>query len=220
MAIDDKKFSQIISEKRHCESAWFIIQAKKLTDLAKEFKSTSALVYAALEARNAVEQLWFELIRTCHRVEISKELLEECRKTDGIFRVMQETEPDYRKLVRFVSICGLVDKKMPKVIEWDLKRLKHFWHSLSKYCHSPMKPDDTFESTEWFNEGVSLIYEIYQYMSSNMERAFTGIMTLQSMPEEVRHVWEDFKSNSLSEDDLSLRLKIMSPVLEIRKYKK
>lgn len=217
---EDKRFSKIFLEKRHCESDWFILRSKDLIDLAKRHNSLSALIYAALEARKAVEQLWFELIVACHKGKISKKLVEECRKTDGIFRVMQKTEPDYRKLVRFCSICRSVYIEMPIVIEWDQRKLVRFWNSLSKYCHSPMSPVDTYESSEWFNQGLALLNEVYDYISSNMKRVGgrggTGVIDTGTMPEEVKQAWEAFKSDSISEDQLYHRLKIMFPVLQMR----
>ena len=217
---ENKLFSKIFLEKRDCESDWFILRSKELVDIARKHKSLSALVYSAFEARNAVEQIWFELIEACYKGEIPQEILIECRKTNGIFQVMQVTEPDYRKLMKFCSICRSIDTEMPVVIQWDLRKLRRFWNQLSNYCHSPMSAKDTYESPEWFKKGVLLVNEVYDYMSTEMKRAGskggTGRIDHKSMPEEVKQAWEAFKSDSISENQLYRRLKIMFPVLQMR----
>jgi hypothetical protein len=198
----------VLTGNRFCEAGWFILQAERLLQISRNYKAKTALIYSALEARNAVEQIWFTLIRACSKGDIRKNLLIECRKTDGIFRIMRETEPDYRRLVRFTRICNSIYPEMPKVTEWDLKKLKRYWNDLSKYCHSPMSSLDTFDSSEWFNESIVLLDEVCTYVISEMRSAHgTGVLDVNTMPIEIRDAWETFKSGSASEKDVRLLLK-------------
>ena len=58
----DKTPTDIISSDRRFDSAWYTFQAQCWLDYAKKSTNISALQYAALELRNAIEQFWFEYL--------------------------------------------------------------------------------------------------------------------------------------------------------------
>src|SRR5207248_5486953 len=49
---------------REFKLEWFVIQAKCLLEFAATASSHSALIYSALETRNAIEETAFELVAT------------------------------------------------------------------------------------------------------------------------------------------------------------
>ena len=101
------ELDEILTRDRQWQPDWLILQAECLSCFAKERNSPSALVYAALETRNAIEQLIFTIISLC-RGTVDDQTLAECRGADGLGRVLRRTQPDYRKMIRFAKICPLV----------------------------------------------------------------------------------------------------------------
>jgi hypothetical protein len=126
--------NDILTRERHWQPDWLILQAESLCRFAKEHNSPTALIYAALEARNAIEQLFFTIIWLC-RGSVDDQTLAQCKKSDGLGQVLKRTEPDYRKMIQFAKICLSLERNAPNIIEWDFKVLKRFWSALSDYCH-------------------------------------------------------------------------------------
>lgn len=210
----------ILHRKRHCKADWLILQAKCLADEAEKNSNASALIYAALESRNSIEQLWFELIMVCQSGRISKQTLQQCRKKDGIFETMRLTEPYYFKAVQFTNLATSLDIGAPKVIEWDLRRLKRFYSSLNQYCHSQLHSSDTLDDPKWFERGIALVMEVFEYMSQNMKSAQTGILNAATMTKYARDIWEDFKNEKITPDQAKTRLKLVQPLSALERGKR
>ena len=210
----------LLTRKRECKADWLALQAECLSRFAKEHGSTTALVYAALEARNAIEQLFLELILTSQSGAISKEMLTECRKNDGVFRVMEKCEPNYRKMVQFMEIIKSINPDYPALPKWDLGKLKSFHNKLSKYCHFQGHESDTIISplNIWLSQGISLVEEIFCYFENEMANGYSAaIWDKASLPSEVAEAFEEFKQNKIEEENLKIRLQLMQPVLRQRR---
>ena len=211
-------FDEILIQEREWEPSWLILQSECLCRFAKEQNSPTALVYAALEARNAIEQLIFTLIWLC-RGTVDDETLAECKGADGLGQVLKRTEPDYRKMIRFAKICLSLERDAPNIIEWDLKVLKRYWSAVSDYCHfqHPAHVGKGKNLNVWLSKGVALVEKVFHYFESNMIRAHTANWQRESMPPEVLGAWEDFRDGRLNESDLKVRLRIMQPALRARR---
>lgn len=209
-----KQLEDTLSRKRQCQADWLILQARDIADLARQTSNPSLLVYSCLEARNAIEQLWFELLMVIHGGSMAHTLFDQCRKRrDGFLAAIHEAEPKYRLLAQFAALCLQVDAKAPfKVIVWDLKRLKKLWQSLSGYCHTQASQSETLDDSRWFSEGLFLIDETFKYFESQMTQGATALMSPDSMIPEARIIWEDFSAHQIDEEQVLLRLKIVQPV--------
>ena len=204
----------VVERDRVCAPVWLILQARDLSSLATTGSRASLLVYAALEARNAIEQLWFDILVVLHRGEMTREFVEQVRhRRDGVLAAIREAAPDYRKLVTFSALCMELDSRRPvDLIVWDLGRLKKWWHALSNYCHAQLEPVTTLQNPAWVKTGVTLVNEIYAYFSGQMSRGATGIMRIDDMKPTTRLIWDDFQAGRIDEEQAAIRLEIVRPL--------
>ena len=208
-----ERIAMVAARDRACASDWLIIQARDLAALAAETRKSSLLVYSALEARNAIEQLWFDILLVLHRGEVTMEFVEKVRRRrDGVFAAIREAAPEYRKLVAFSALCMQLDSRRPvDIIAWDLGRLKKWWHALSGYCHSQLEPLTTLDDPKWIDAGLALVTEVFGYFRQQMSQGATGIMRFDDMTPEARRVWDDFVAGKIDEEQAAIRLQIVRP---------
>lgn len=186
---------------------------------AREKGSHTALVYAALEARNAIEQLVFEIVLLASG-GIDEETYRRCKKVDGAFLVLKRVEPDYRKLVEFTRLCLRLQPGAPKVAEWDFSRLRRYMNELSAYCHFQGEPSKTVESewNSWLASGVAKIEEVFAMFLEQMAGTDgTGIIRKENMPPEVQAIWEEFRQERITVEQAKTRLQIIQPILRLRR---
>src|ERR1700731_3511247 len=109
-----EQVAEVLLRERSCASDWMIIQANDLARLAAELGSSNLLVFAAVEARNAIEQLWFDILLVLHRGEVTLDFVDSVRRRrDGFLAAIRDATPNYRKLVRFSAMCMRLDSKRP-----------------------------------------------------------------------------------------------------------
>lgn len=209
------KLEEILTRPRQCASDWLVIQARDLGQTSKENNNPTLLVFACLEARNAIEQLWYELAMLIYGGAMSYAIYERCRRRrNGFLAEIDAAEPRYRQLSRFTAIIMDLDRRIPqRGIAWNLGRLKKYWHSLSAYCHAQGHPSPTLEDPKWFQAGYSLLEEVFLYFEQEMTQALTAIMPPDNMTPEARMVWEDFADNKIDEDQVRTRLRIVQPAV-------
>jgi hypothetical protein len=207
-----------LCRERKCEADWLILQARDIAELARQTTNPSLLVFSCLEARNAIEQLWFELLMVIFGGSMERDLFDKCRKRrDGFLAAIHEAEPQYRLLAQFTALCIKLDVKATfKGIIWDLKRLKKLWQSLSGYCHAQASPIETLDDLNWFSEGQSLIEETFDYFRSQMTDGATTLLSADRMIPEARMIWEDFSTLRINEEQALIRLRIIQPFRGLR----
>jgi hypothetical protein len=208
-----KQLEDTLCRKRICEADWLILQAREIAELARQTTNPTLLVFSCLEARNAIEQLWFELLMVIYGGSMERDIFNKCRKRrDGFLAAIHEAEPQYRLLAQFTALCIKLDAKATfKVIIWDLKRLKKLWQSLSSYCHAQASPIETLDDHNWFSEGLYLIEETFDYFRSQMSEGATTLLSPDRMISEARMIWEDFSAHRINEEQVLIRLKIVQP---------
>jgi hypothetical protein len=208
-----EQVAKVLLRDRLCASDWLIIQAHDLAVLAAETRKATLLVYAALEARNAIEQLWFDILLILHRGEVTMQFVEEVRRRrDGVLAAIRSAAPEYRKLVTFSALCMQSDSRRPvDLIEWDIRRLKKWWHALSSYCHAQLEPVTTLNSDDWFDAGIVLVNEVFTYFRHHMSQGATGIIRVDDMNEAARLVWDEFVADVITEEQAFIRLQLVRP---------
>lgn len=208
-----------LERKRECDSSWLILQAESLCRFAKESGSCTALVYAALETRNAIEQLFFDLIYLCRPTGgLTRRDKEECKKKGGVFRVFARFAPDYQKRVQFTQSCLSLEHGAPRLIAWDTKKLEKYFGKVSQFCHFQGVSSETTESdfSAWLAKGIALVDEVFGYFESEMCRAYSGVLRPETMQPEVKSAWEAFRNGKIDLSSLRTRLQIMQPVMQRR----
>jgi len=207
-------FNDVLNRPRQCSADWLIIQAKDLGLVAKDSKNSTALIFACLETRNAIEQLWFEILMLIHSGSMSREMFERCRRRkDGFYAEIRETEPEYRKLFIFTSLVMKQDRKAPtRGIPWDLGKLKKAWQKLSGYCHAQAHPAATIENEDWFESGLLLVNDTYNYFEISMSNGSTALIQPERMTGNTRDIWEDFRIDKITEEQVATRLILIQPL--------
>lgn|GEM_PF-5643925 len=210
---DDEELIEVILRQRTCAADWLVIHARDLAALAERRANSNLLIFGCVEARNAIEQLWFEILVVLRKGEVTLEFIEEIRhRRDGFLAAIREAEPNYRKLVRFSMLCMRLDSSRPvEIIPWDLGQLKKWWHALSGYCHAQAESVSTLQSPKWLVDGVKLVNAVFEYFRDHMSQGATGILRVDSMDATARNIWNDFVSDQIDEEQALIRLRIVQP---------
>lgn len=181
--------------------------------MAKKTGSSTLLVYACLEARNAIEQLWFEILMLLKGGEMTREFFEKSQsRTEGFAAAIKEIEPRYRELTQFVKLICECDPNAPfRVIVWDLRILNRLQNKLSKYCHAQGHPIPTIEEESWVERGHQLVVEAHGYITKELESGTTAMMSLEDMSPAGLSIWHDFSQKKINEEQVRIRLRIVRP---------
>jgi len=219
----NQSLNQIVDGKRHFDSAWFIWKSLAWLDYAKRNTNITALQYGALELRQGVEQLWFEIIRIVggRRLDIAE--YSRCKQNaTKMYKVIDRLEPNYQKLVRFtnICICCSLDSRLPRVIEWNMSQLKRIHGEMGSYLHFCGAPNETTENPEWFAKALAAIETGANQIWAHLVADRIGLMRATEMEPEVRHAWEQFKDGQISEDSVRTRLKLAQPILHDRRVRR
>lgn len=201
----------LLLEPRKCQSDWLILQAKKLSDAAKQTNSTTLMIFSCLETRNAIEQLWFEILLIVHGEGLTEEYFLKCRKRrDGYLAAINEAAPQYRKLSAFSTLVLAADSKATyRGIAWDLAKLKKYWQQLGDYCHAQGHSSVTLDSQEWMDKGVNLVDNTFNYFHSQMSGGATVIMHPENMTPHTHGIWEAYLSEVIDDAQVLTRLRMI-----------
>ncbi len=138
---------------------WHVVQAKKWLAFDARRELDSVLVYAAVELRAAIERYVFELLYLLKEGKLSEDEKKRCRSIGGIFALMKETDPFYRKTIEFTKIVISITPGLPEITVVDTAYLTRRWQDLSEYCHMQFRPVETFGSQgrKFQKQGFALI---------------------------------------------------------------
>ena len=178
----------------------------------------SVLVYAAVELRAAIERYVFELLYLLKEESFSADEEKRCRSISGIFALMKETDPFYRKTVEFTKLVAAITPGLPEVTVVDTAYLNRKWGDLSEYCHMQFHPERTFGSLgkEFQKQGFALIREVLQKFHEWRVESNCAILARSSLPEEVRVVYDKFTRSEIDAAQTERMLVLMEPVLRNR----
>ena len=209
--------AEIVTENVTFDSAAYVYRGLSWVDYAKRQTSVSALQYAALDVRQAIEQLFFEELVMSVGGKLAREEYEACKgNSTKLKKVIRKLSPDYEKLISFTqTIMGLLPEA-PVLIRWDHSELLKHWGSVSNYIHWAGEPKETSESPQWFVQGVGDVEHAAMYMWGNMQVGYSGIMMPDQMQPEIRQAWEAFKSGEIDADSVRSRARLALPVLRTR----
>jgi hypothetical protein len=205
--------SELLRRPRQCAAHWLISQARGLILAAGREHNSNLLVAGCLEARNAIEQQWFDILCVLRRGEMTREVLEEARRgRGGVLAAIHKAERHYGKLVRFSMLCMRLDSFRPiDIIPWNISQMTNWWHALSAYCHAQFEPRTTLEDSTWFAEGIRLVQEVFDYFQNEISQGTTGILRVTDMNDAARLAWDDFVAGNINEEQAFTRLKIVRP---------
>jgi len=209
---------EIANSERRFTTAWTARQALSWLDLGERTDSVSALLYAALELRNAIELLWYEHIVVATGEKMTRRDYERYKgSSTKIAKHMKREGRVYEKLAEFSNIVLKTTCTNIQVVRWDIDRLLKAHGQLAKYLHFHGMPEETWASSEWRTRCKSEVRDIGLYLWESLKRGSTGLMKEEQMEPEVRQMWEQFREGRLSADDCEGRLRIAGPVFRKRR---
>lgn len=201
-------FENLFSDRGH-DASWNVVQAATLLASGAETRATSFVIYAALELRMAIEQLVFTII-TIASEKIDTELLTECRKKDGLFRILQQVSPKYTLRCKFQSAAASIMTGVPPLAEWDIKSLLKYYTELSGLCHSQLVVRTFDEDTEFWQGRLRFLVEVHAFLAEGLGKA-TGVMNFTDAKISIQDLWEGYTNKQISLEDAVAEMKRRNP---------
>jgi hypothetical protein len=191
------------------DAGWGVVQAATLLATGTETRTTSFVIYAALELRMAIEQLVFTIITIANDNE-DADILGECRKKDGLFRVLQQVSPKYTLRCKFQSAAAAVMPGVPPLAEWDIKALLRYYQELSGLCHSQLVIRTFDADPEFWSGRLAFLIDVHTFLADGMRKG-TAVMTFTNAKISIRDLWEAYASKKISLEDAVGEMKRRNP---------
>ena len=170
---------------RDQDSGWSVVQAATLLSEGKKRGCSSLIIYSALEFRLAIEQLIFTVVAVAKGGKLDAETLKECRKKDGLFRVLDGASPKYSLRCRFANALASFYPGLPQTAEWDVRSFKRFYTELSELCHSQLIIRDMADDAAGWKKRITLLEQVYKFLEAGMKKG-TGVLEIdEANPEKT-----------------------------------
>lgn len=194
---------------RENDFIYLIRQAQELLEIAKANKNSSAIIYACLDSRIALEILDLRKILLSVNDEERFLILDESKPKNGIYKVNKKVGILKEKYQMFFqAVCENLDIKDRY---YDFKKSKDLQHKLSTYIHSYyMMAEDINYDSKIMQRAFILILESHKFIKSSLhfdgkEYIAYGITTI---PEEDKIILEEWKKSTKMEyEELKIKLK-------------
>jgi len=204
---------------REVSFEWHLVQVKKWLDFDSRRELDSVLVYASADLRIAIERYIFELVYLLKGFKLSPGEERKCRSIKGLFALMQDIDPFYRKTIEFTKmVASMCSYGGPEIQVVDTSYLRKKWEQLSEYCHKHLQPNETFSSMNrsFQKKGFSLIREILDKFCEWGPATACGVIQRTSMPPEVEYIYNLFVTGKIDDAQARRMLLITEPVLHDR----
>ena len=177
----------------------------------------SVLVYASLEMRCAIERYLFEFLVICNEGRLPEEDVARCQTPDGLFALVEETLPLYRKTAEFTQLIVSLSPGAPPVPILELDVLREGWRDLEPFVRPTLGPPPPEpERSEAIARGYERIAQLLDRLVEwDLERV-CAIVDPATMPPEAQTVFEQYVTGDLGAEAARERLRLMEPVLRAR----
>lgn len=203
-----KTHSDIYSE-RIMDASWNVVQAATLVREARARNCSSLILYAGLEMRMGIEQLFFSIISLA-KGSIDDATLSRCRRRDELRTVLSEVAPDYTLRCRFASAVASVYPDVPAPAEWNVGTLIKHYVAINELCHSPFVFHDMARDSAFWERRITRLEEAYVYLADGMRRG-TGMINFEQATSFGKELWELFRLGKIDLDSVKARMRIMKP---------
>jgi hypothetical protein len=209
--------NDLLTSRRGVTSEWHFDQAEALLTFALKHDSASALVYGALEARNALERFVFEMAVVATGGHLTEAQMRTARRQDGAFQLLEHAMSHYRSHLLFTNLTLEVGQDPFRVAVPNLVQFRRLRTELSDYCHFQVDPAATVNhpGRSWFIAGTAAVKATLDFLRA-LQTEVTGLIKPESMSPEVREVFRGFVENEIDLQTARTRLNLMRPVLEER----
>jgi len=196
---------------RENDPPYLLRQVQELLLIASANKNSSALIYACLDSRIALEILDLNIMLHSVSAEEREIIVEESKPKNGIDRVNKKQGSLKEKYqLFFQAVCETlsVDAKF-----YNFKKSKDIQYKLSTYIHSYyMTNEDLKYDSALMQNAIIILNEFQSFLKSsfpakNGSMIVTGI-NIATIPANDKIILEEWKtSNSMNYEDLKSRLK-------------
>lgn len=209
--------NDLLSGRRGVTSDWYFDQAEALLEFALQHDGATALVYAAVEARNALERFVLEMALLATGGPLTDEQVRIAQRRDGAFQLLEQAVNSYRRHLEFTNLALEVGGDPFRVAIPNIGQFRRLRTDLNDYCHFQLDPAVTLNhpDRQWFIEGATRVKAALDILRS-LRSQVNGIILPESMPPEVREVFQAFLVEEIDIPTARTRLLLMHPVLEER----
>jgi hypothetical protein len=206
--------TEIVTETNFFESSGRAFKALSWLDYAKSHKNISALEYAALETRLAIEQLLFEQLIVGVGTKLEAHEYKKCSgNANKLNEIIGKLIPRYERLVAFTK--AMAPAEAP-ITAWDNKALIQHSGRVSAYLHWSGGLDVTVQSEQWYTKGIATIEAAISYIWAGLTTGNTGVMAIERLEPEMRELWELYANGEITIESAVKRAYILKPVLKAR----
>lgn len=204
----ERKYNPDIREN---DPPYLLRQVQELLLIASANKNSSALIYACLDSRIALEILDLNIMLHSVSAEERKLIVEESKPKNGIDRVNKKQGSLKEKYqLFFQAVCETLSVEAKF---YNFKKSKDIQYKLSTYIHSYyMTNEDLKYNSLLMQNAIKAIKEFETFLKTsfptkNDSLIITGI-NISTIPINDKIILEEWKnSNSMSYEDLKSRLK-------------
>lgn len=174
-----KYFSDTMEEfntnKRLVGPNWLMAQIKLLIHSAKMLSNSSFVLYAALETRNLIELIEFDLLDISAKGTDSESFLMEIRGKTGIQQMNKKYKTLKYRYQSFSSAATQAIFEEGSLKKFDFKKSENFCNELSQYIHTySRRPDEMVFGSEFINQGIALVEDCLNYLISDFFEIIDG----------------------------------------------
>lgn len=206
--------NEIVTETNFFESSGRAFKALSWLDFAKTHRNISALEYAALETRLAIEQLLFEQLIVGVGTELeAHEYKKCCGNAKKLNEIIAKLIPRYKLLLAFTK--AMAPAGIP-ITEWDNQALIQHSGKVSSYLHWSGGLDVTVQSEQWYTNGISTVEAAANYIWSGLTTGNTGVMAIERLEPEMRELWELYANDEITIESAVKRAESLEPLLKKR----
>ena len=206
--------TEIVTENNFFESSGRAYKALSWLDFSKSKKNISALEYAALETRLAIEQLLFEQLIVGVGTKLEAREYKKCSgKANKLNEIIERLIPRYERLVDFTK--AMAPDGVP-ITKWDNRTLIQHSGKVSNYLHWSGSLDVTVQSEAWYKNGIATIEAAICYIWHGLETGNTGILAIEELEPEMHELWELYAKGEITLERAVKRAEILEPILQAR----
>jgi hypothetical protein len=201
---------------RHQNLSWSINQIKLLINQAKKDRSATFIIYAALECRNIIERIEFELIVIAANNSLDLTWQDLITEYKGIQKVNSKYKALKFKYQTFTEAFSKVINSEFTIKAFDFKRAEALQDKLSQYIHLYTRETEQLSyGSEFIQAGLKLIEGTIPFLENmftlhNDNYAF-GILDFSSLKNGFEVEFQNWlKSVDENVDALTERLRIIA----------
>lgn len=195
---------------RENDPVFLLRNVKELLLIGEANKNSSALIYACLDCRIALELLDLNLILLSVGPNERQRIIEDSKPKNGIHRVNKKIGILKEKYqLFFQAVCEIVDVPAKG---FNFKKSKDLQYKLSTYIHSYyMNNDDLKYDSQTMQAAITVVNDVDEFITSSLSNQDNNYeafgIDIATIPLEDKLILDEWKiSTSMNYEDLKIKL--------------